>query len=105
MGLGDFDPAKINIHGELAVLSDFKLPPLGGEAISGNEMIQEFIRSKTRVRPHADPDLCTACGACIDQCPVSALTMKKDLPEADADICITCFCCQEICPEKAMSLR
>ncbi|MBU1570868.1 MAG: 4Fe-4S binding protein, partial [Proteobacteria bacterium] len=50
-------------------------------------------------------DLCTSCGACIDQCPVSALVMKEDIPEADADICITCFCCQEICPEKAMSLR
>jgi formate hydrogenlyase subunit 6/NADH:ubiquinone oxidoreductase subunit I len=68
-------------------------------------MIQEFIQSKTLVRPNADPDLCTACGACIDQCPVSALIMKNDLPEVDAGICITCFCCQEICPEKAMSLR
>jgi uncharacterized protein (DUF362 family)/Pyruvate/2-oxoacid:ferredoxin oxidoreductase delta subunit len=105
MGLGDYDPSKIHIHGELVVLPDFKLPPLGGEAISGNEVIQELISSKTRVRPHADRDLCTACGACIDQCPVSALTMKNDTPEADADICITCFCCQEICPEKAMSLR
>jgi len=105
MGLGDYDPAKIQIHGELAVLSDFKLPPLGGEAISDNTVIQEFIKSKVRVRPRANPDLCTACGACIDQCPVSALVMENDLPVADADICITCFCCQEICPEKAMSLR
>ena len=104
MDLGDFDLAKIHIHGELAVLPDFKLPPLGGEAIFGNVVIQESMKSKTSVRPHADPDLCTACGACIDQCPVSALIMKKELPEADADICITCFCCQEICPEKAMSL-
>jgi uncharacterized protein (DUF362 family) len=52
-----------------------------------------------------NPALCTACGACIEQCPVSALAMKNDLPEADPYICITCFCCQEICPEKAMSLK
>ncbi|MFH1976645.1 MAG: DUF362 domain-containing protein [Pseudomonadota bacterium] len=105
MGLGDYDPAKIQIHGELRVLPDFKLPPLGGQAIASNTAIQEFMIKRSMVRPHADPDLCTSCGACIDQCPVSALVMKEDIPEADADICITCFCCQEICPEKAMSLR
>jgi len=105
MNLGDFDLSGIHIHGKLAVLSDFKLPPLGGSAIASNPAIQEFINKRSRVRPHADPDLCTGCGACINQCPVSALAMKKDLPEADPDICITCFCCQEICPEKAMSLK
>jgi NAD-dependent dihydropyrimidine dehydrogenase PreA subunit len=105
IGLGDYDSAKIKIHGELKVIPDFKLPPLGGEAIAGNTVIQEFIKSKAGVKPYADPDLCTACGACIEQCPVSALVMKEDIPEADPDICITCFCCQEICPEKAMSLK
>lgn len=105
MGFGDYDPAKIKIHGELKVIPDFKLPPLGGQAIASNVAIQEFMIKRSLVRPKADPDLCTACGACIDQCPVSALVMKNDLPEADADKCITCFCCQEICPEKAMSLK
>jgi hypothetical protein len=105
LGLGDFDPQAIQIDGEMRILPDFKLPPLGGEAISGNNAIQELMQSKTRVRPQADAELCTACGACIEHCPVSALTMKANLPVADADICITCFCCQEICPEKAMALK
>jgi uncharacterized protein (DUF362 family)/NAD-dependent dihydropyrimidine dehydrogenase PreA subunit len=105
MDLGDFDPAMINIHGELKVLSDFKLPELGGQAIASNKAVQEFMIKRSLVRPQADPDLCTACGACIEQCPVSALVMKNNFPEADPDICITCFCCQEICPEKAMSLK
>ncbi len=105
LGLGDFDPQAIQIDGEMRILPDFKLPPLGGEAISGNNAIQELMQSKSRVKPQADAELCTACGACIEHCPVSALTMKVNLPVADADICITCFCCQEICPEKAMSLK
>jgi heterodisulfide reductase subunit A-like polyferredoxin len=105
MGLGDYDLACINIHGKLTMLSDFKLPPLGGQAIASNEAVQEFMLKRSFVKPLPDPDLCTACGACIDQCPVSALSMKDNLPEADPDICITCFCCQEICPEKAMSLK
>jgi len=105
LGLGNFDPLSIQIDGEMRILPDFKLPPLGGEAISGNTAIQELMQSKTRVRPQADAELCTACGTCIEHCPVSALTMKADLPVADTDICITCFCCQEICPEKAMALK
>jgi len=105
MGLGEFDADKVDIEGEMRVLKDFKLPPLGGEFILNNPVIQEFMETKTKVRPQANPDLCTACGACIDQCPVSALTMKDDLPVVDADRCITCFCCQEICPEKAMTLK
>lgn len=105
MGLGDFDSQMIKIDGEMRILPDFKIPSLGGEAISGNQAMQELMRSKSQVRPQADPELCTACGTCIDHCPVSALTMKEDVPVVDADICITCFCCQEICPEKAMVLK
>ena len=104
VGLGDFNSELIHIDGEMQVLKNFKLPPLGGEAIMGNQVIQELMQNKTQVRPQADPELCTACGNCIEHCPVSALTMKDILPVADADICITCFCCQEICPEKAIAL-
>ncbi|MDY6792374.1 MAG: DUF362 domain-containing protein [Thermodesulfobacteriota bacterium] len=105
IGLGDYDLDQIEIIGELKLLSDFKLPPLGGEAIMENQAAQEMIRSKTLLTPRANPDLCTACGTCIDQCPVSALSMNEDLPEVDDETCIRCFCCQEICPEKAIALR
>jgi len=104
-GLGDFDIENIEIDGEMQILENFKLPPLGGEVIAGNKAIQELMNKKTQVRPKADPELCTSCGACIDHCPASALTMKETIPEVDADTCIACFCCQEICPEKAMSLN
>jgi uncharacterized protein (DUF362 family)/Pyruvate/2-oxoacid:ferredoxin oxidoreductase delta subunit len=104
-GLGDFAAQAIEIDGEMQVLPDFKLPPLGGEAITGNPAIQELMDSQARVRPQVDPSLCTACGACIDHCPVSALSMHEALPVVGPEICIACFCCQEICPEKAMSLK
>ncbi|MBI4962205.1 MAG: DUF362 domain-containing protein [Desulfomonile tiedjei] len=105
VGLGDYDLNTIEVIGELKRLVDFKLPPLGGEAIVSNPAIQQVIHSRTIVRPKADPDLCTACGTCIDQCPASALSMVDNLPQVDADTCITCFCCQEMCPEKAISLQ
>ncbi len=105
LGLGDFDLKQIQILGELKPLPDFKLPPLGGEVIVKNEAVQNLMQQRIDLRPKADPDLCTGCGSCVEQCPVSALSMgKEDIPVVDSEVCITCFCCQEICPEKAMAL-
>ena len=105
VGLGDYDLSTIEVIGELKPLPDFKLPPLSGEKDFHNKNIQDALHSRTLLRPQADPKLCTGCGTCVEQCPVSALSMKNQLPQVDADLCITCFCCQEICPEKAITLR
>jgi uncharacterized protein (DUF362 family)/NAD-dependent dihydropyrimidine dehydrogenase PreA subunit len=105
LGLGDYAEEAIEIVGELLAIPDFRLPPLGGEAITGNAQIQELMLARTLLRPAADPARCTACGTCVEQCPAGALTLVDDLPQVDADKCITCFCCQEMCPEKALALK
>jgi uncharacterized protein (DUF362 family)/Pyruvate/2-oxoacid:ferredoxin oxidoreductase delta subunit len=105
-GIGNPDINEIEIIGELRPIPDFKLPPLSGDTILKNEAIQAFMTERTRLRPKADPDLCSACGTCIAQCPVSALSMSdENIPVVDAKTCIACFCCQEICPEKAIHLK
>ncbi len=104
-GLGDYDLSTIEIIGELKRLPDFKLPPLGGEAVFHNEAMQSLIHTRAAFRPQADPEKCTSCGTCVDHCPVSALSMVGNIPQVNADICIACFCCQEMCPEKAITLR
>jgi len=103
-GLGDYDPASIQIIGDMKVIPGFKLPPLGGEAVTGNQGMQQFISRKIMMRPRADRQSCTGCGTCVEHCPVSALIMQDGIPVVDADACISCFCCQEMCPEKAMTL-
>ena len=102
VGLGDYDIKGIEVIGELKPIPDFKLPPLSGEGLSH---LKELIDARIVLRPQVDPDLCTGCGTCVDQCPVSALSMGESVPEADPGICITCFCCQEMCPEKAIMLK
>jgi len=104
LGLGNYDLSTISVIGELKVIPDFKLPLLGGEAILGNKEIQSAMLAKTRLRPRVDSALCTACGTCVEQCSVSALSMGDSTPIVHPDACITCFCCQEICPEKAIIL-
>jgi uncharacterized protein (DUF362 family)/NAD-dependent dihydropyrimidine dehydrogenase PreA subunit len=103
LGLGDYD--AVEVIGDLEPIPDFKLPPLGGEAITGNKQIVELMRIRTKLRPAVDPESCTGCGTCVDQCPAGALTLEDDLPRVDAEVCITCFCCQEMCPEQAISLQ
>ena len=105
LGLGGYRTDAIDIIGKLETIPDFKLPPLSGEDIAENAAIQEMLHKRTLLRPKADPQSCTACETCIEQCPVSALSMQDNLPLVDADTCITCFCCQEICPEKAITLQ
>jgi uncharacterized protein (DUF362 family)/Pyruvate/2-oxoacid:ferredoxin oxidoreductase delta subunit len=105
VGLGDYDLNTIEVIGELKPLPDFKLPPLSGEALLHNGPMEAELHRRTLLRPQVDTKLCTGCGTCVDQCPVSALSMGEQIPKVDADTCITCFCCQEICPEKAITLR
>ena len=103
-GLGDYDLGTIELVGELRRLTDFKLPPLDGGESMRSEAVQAFLEYRMLMRPKADPGLCTGCGTCIDQCPVTALSMTDNLPQVDTQVCIACFCCQEICPEKAITL-
>jgi uncharacterized protein (DUF362 family)/Pyruvate/2-oxoacid:ferredoxin oxidoreductase delta subunit len=104
-GMGDYDLRAIDVIGELKRLPDFKLPPLGGEANADNEELQALLMSRTLLRPRVDAALCTGCAFCVEECPVSALSIKERVPEVDASACITCFCCQEMCPEKAITLQ
>ncbi|HSH69662.1 MAG TPA: DUF362 domain-containing protein [Deferrisomatales bacterium] len=104
LGLGDYDLGNVEILGELKRLPGFKLPPLGGEANQDNPEIQGHLLRGSQLRPGVDPELCTGCGRCVEQCPVSALAMGDGIPQVDADACITCFCCQELCPERAITL-
>jgi uncharacterized protein (DUF362 family) len=104
LGLGDYDLKTIEVLGNLNPIPNFKIPPLGGQANVNNPAIQAFIENRAKLLPHANPDLCTACGTCIEQCPVSALSIDDQIPVVEADTCITCFCCQEMCQEKAIML-
>lgn len=105
-GLGDYDLASVEIMGELKVIPDFKLPPLGGEAVISNPALLEMMLARTKLRPQVDSEKCIGCGLCVDHCAVSALSMgSENMPVVDADTCITCFCCQEMCPEKAITLK
>lgn len=50
-----------------------------------------------------DTDSCIACGACVDTCPVGAITVNEHA-EVSEDDCIECGACMSDCPVEALSL-
>jgi ferredoxin len=49
-------------------------------------------------------DLCTACGECIDKCPMEAIKEGDDVSEMIDGRCIGCGLCVSNCPVEAISL-
>jgi ferredoxin len=47
-------------------------------------------------------DDCTACGTCIDECPVEAIS-EGDIYVIDPDLCTDCGACADVCPVEAIS--
>lgn len=45
-------------------------------------------------------DDCIACGACMEECPVEAIS-EGDIYSIDADKCIDCGACAGACPVDA----
>ncbi|HNX20913.1 MAG TPA: 4Fe-4S binding protein [Bacteroidales bacterium] len=48
-----------------------------------------------------EPDTCTACGTCKDECPVDAISAGT-VYTIDPDVCIDCGACESVCPTEAI---
>ena len=53
---------------------------------------------------HIINDDCTACGACIAECPVDAISEGTEKYTIDPDVCTDCAACVDVCPTEAISL-
>jgi len=51
-----------------------------------------------------DPDLCTACGTCLDRCQIEAIIEGDEYNEVDLARCIGCGLCVSTCPEEAVEM-
>ena len=51
-----------------------------------------------------DTGLCTGCGACVEACPVEAVSLRGDKANIDAEKCVDCGACESVCPMEAISL-
>jgi len=44
---------------------------------------------------------CTACGTCLDECPVEAIK-EGDIYVIDPEVCTDCGACADVCPVEAI---
>jgi len=52
--------------------------------------------------PWVKQEDCVGCGVCVDECPVSAITLEEEKARINMDDCIRCGKCHEICPQEAV---
>ena len=53
---------------------------------------------------YVDPDICTGCEVCVDECPVEAISMNDGVAVVDAELCTECEACVDACPAEAISM-
>ncbi len=47
-------------------------------------------------------DACTACGTCVEACPVEAISEGDPIYKIDPETCIDCGACVDECPTEAI---
>lgn len=52
---------------------------------------------------HKISNKCVACGACVDVCPVEAISAGSPIYIINPDTCIDCGACVDVCPSEAIS--
>ena len=45
---------------------------------------------------------CVACGTCLPECPVNAISEGEPTYVIDAELCTECGACAEVCPVEAI---
>jgi uncharacterized Fe-S center protein len=113
VGLSHFSKVKIASDLEnvdsMMVMTHFKGHEMSGfgGAIKNLAMGCAAIAGKKEqhnTRVLVDGDKCTACFACVANCPTGAIKKGRAIVEVDSDICIGCGECLTVCPERAMKL-
>ena len=49
-----------------------------------------------------DKEICIGCGTCVENCPVSAISMVDGKAEINEEICVHCGTCAGVCPVNAI---
>jgi NAD-dependent dihydropyrimidine dehydrogenase PreA subunit len=51
-----------------------------------------------------DAEKCSACGECVEACPLDAIAIKEEKAVVDPETCGDCGACVDVCPTEALSV-
>ncbi len=60
------------------------------------------LAAVNKILPKVDAAECSACGDCVNYCPVKAIEMVGNKAVIDAEKCINCKICISTCPQNAI---
>lgn len=99
-GLGEIEPAKIKVKGELVKIPSFKPPS------AFRSFLEKTLNRYARIlvlTPLVNTEICTKCSDCATNCPRDAIKLSP-YPVINRNLCISCFACAETCPQGALSI-
>lgn len=111
-GLGEARLDKIDLCGENLsdIRTNFKKPVnvsaftkyIPGPVYS----LAKLLLKKVRIDPVIDPEKCTACRTCANNCPAKCINIVAGKEyKIDYNKCIMCYCCSELCPYQAIEIK
>jgi len=96
---------------ETFIMKDYKVNRNPASTTKTKGWFSTIFKDISSPRPVINQEKCTACGTCVDICPVTPKALsfregKGNLPPIyDYDLCIRCYCCQETCPHDAITVK
>ncbi len=96
---------------ESFIMKDYKVNRSPASTTKVKGKLAKLFKDISSPRPVINQEKCTACGTCVDICPVTPKALsfregKGNLPPIyDYDLCIRCYCCQETCPHDAITVK
>jgi ferredoxin len=63
---------------------------------------EEQNHGKNQTMPWIKEEDCIACGVCVAECPVEAISLEDDAAQIDDQECIRCGRCHDVCAEDAV---
>jgi electron transport complex protein RnfB len=62
----------------------------------------EKVHENKKQYPKVDANNCIGCGACINTCPMNAISLGNNVAKIDETICRNCRKCVKVCPVRAI---
>ncbi|HNS31966.1 MAG TPA: DUF362 domain-containing protein [bacterium] len=101
-----FGLPELEILGDrLTAVRNFSVPGKRLIFLMSNGFIKHFMRFAGKhfeIMPVIEPSKCVKCYACVQVCPVSAISKSLKF---DREKCISCLCCFEVCPHRAIVVK
>lgn len=103
--------ANLQNYESLLVVSHFKGHEMSGFGGAIKNLSMGFASRRGKLNMHAgvkhqvDKAGCTGCKACINDCPVDAITLQEDRKAfIDQGVCVSCSKCISVCPVSAIGI-